>query len=313
MSDEVVIAVDVGGTMIKCALAHPDLSSVEAIRHTERHPTHAERGPEAVIGHILGIAEGLAVRARADGLVPRALGLAVPGIVDDAKGLAAYSANLGWRDVPLRQLAADRLGLPAALGHDVRAGGLAEAALGAGRGASQLLCVPIGTGIAGAHVVAGTVATGAHGAACELGHIVVRPAGRLCGCGRRGCLEAEASASAVANRYSELTGRQASAADVAREAAAGDPAAVDVWQHTVDALADGLLTAVTLYDPELIVIGGGLAEAGDDLLNPLRDAIDVRRSFEQLPALARAALGDQAGCLGAALLASAALTDQETP
>lgn len=309
MSHDVVIAVDVGGTMIKCALADLEPSGAVTARHTERRPTHAERGPDAVVDRILDVAESLAERARADGLNPRAVGLAAPGIVDETRGVAAYSANIGWRDVPLRDLAADRLGLPAVLGHDVRTGGLAEARLGAGQGASQLLFVPIGTGIAGAHVVAGEVSTGAHGAACELGHIVVRPDGRRCGCGRRGCLEAEASAAAVASRYAERTGRQASAADVAREAVAGEPAAVAVWRQTVDALADGLLTAITLYDPELIVIGGGLAEAGEHLLHPLHAAIDARRTFEAPPVLAPAALGDQAGCLGAALLAAAATTN----
>jgi glucokinase len=294
-----LIAIDVGGTVIKCALV---AAGGFAIQHAERHPTRAERGPDAVVERILTIAEGLAARGPA-----AAAGIVVPGIVDDVRGVAAYSANLGWRDVPLTSLVRERIGLPAALGHDVRTGGLAEARLGAGRGVEQLLFVPIGTGIAGAHVVAGHPFAGAHGAACELGHIVVRRDGRPCGCGRRGCLEAEASARAVATRYADATGEPVSAAEVAARALAGEAAASAVWQATVDALADGLLTAITLYDPQLIVLGGGLAEAGDHLLKPLTEAIDARRTFEIVPDLVRAQLGDNAGCLGAALLAEGAL------
>ena len=301
-----LIAIDVGGTGVKCALVDP---ADFTVRHTERHPTHAERGPDAVVDHILDIATGLAARATQRGTPAQAAGVVVPGIIDETRGVAVYSANLGWREVPLAALLARRLGLPTRLGHDVRAGGLAEAEFGAGRGVTQSLFVPIGTGIAAAHVVAGRAFAGAHGAACELGHVVVRPQGRPCGCGRRGCLEAEASAKAVATRYTERTGDTATAAEVAARAAAGEPAATAVWHQTIDALADGLLTAITLFDPERIVLGGGLAEAGDHLLAPLGEAIQARRTFETVPSLVRAALGDQAGCLGAALLASTVIRE----
>ncbi|HEX6076601.1 MAG TPA: ROK family protein [Micromonosporaceae bacterium] len=297
-----VIAIDVGGTGIKSALV--DRVSFK-VRHTERHPTRAEHGPDAVLENLLRVASGLVTRARADGLTPRAVGIVVPGIVDDDQGIAVSAANLGWRDLPLAAVVAGHLGLPTRIGHDVRAGGLAETRLGAGRDVTNLLFVPIGTGIAGAHLIAGHPLTGAHRAACELGHVVVRPGGRRCRCGRRGCLEAEASARAVAERYADLTGRTVTAAEVTSRALAGETAAAEVWRHTVDALADGLLTAITLFDPERIVVGGGLAQAGDQLLGPLRRAIDARRSFEASPTLVPAALGDQAGCLGAALLAAA--------
>src|SRR5439155_9925740 len=167
---DVVVALDVGGTGIKCAL----VDGQGVVRHAERHATGRERGSDAVVGTILDVAEGLAAKAAADGLTARAVGLVVPGVVDEATGTAVWSANLGFRDVPLRDLAATRLGLPAALGHDVRGGGLAEARLGAGRGRRHVLVVAIGTGIAAAHVVDGVVFAGAHGAAGELGHIVVR-------------------------------------------------------------------------------------------------------------------------------------------
>ncbi|MFI6161924.1 ROK family protein [Micromonospora haikouensis] len=301
---DVVVALDVGGTGMKCALVRPDGSTV----HTERHPTDAGRGPDAVVETILDVAEGLAGKARADGLDPVALGIAVPGVVDETAGVAVWSANVGFRDVPLRDLAAARLGLPTALGHDVRVGGLAEARLGAGRGTGHVLFVAIGTGIAAAHVVDGVAATGAHGAAGEIGHILVRPGGPRCGCGRDGCLEAVASASAIARRYAEATGgglagTPASAADVADRAAAGEPAAAGVWAEAVEALADGLATGQSLYDVESIVVGGGLAQAGPRLFDPLRAALHERMTFHRRPRLVAAALGDEAGCLGAALLA----------
>ncbi|PZF90819.1 ROK family protein [Micromonospora deserti] len=299
MSDRVVVALDVGGTGMKCALVRPDGSTL----HTERHPTDAGRGPDAVVDTILAVADGLAGKARADGLTPVALGVVVPGVVDEARGMAVWSANVGFRNVPLRELAWTRLGLPTAVGHDVRAGGLAEARLGAGRGAGHVLFVAIGTGIAAAHVVGGSAAVGAHGAAGEIGHILVRPGGPRCGCGRPGCLEAVASAAAIARRYAELTGAPASAAEVADRASAGEAVAGQVWREAVEALADGLATGQSLFDVEAVVLGGGLARAGARLFDPLRAAVHERMTFHREPRLVPAALGDEAGCLGAALLA----------
>lgn len=308
---EVVVALDVGGSGMKCALVRRD----GTVTHTEHHLTGAARGPAAVIDTILDVAEALADTARREGLAPVALGLAVPGVIDEAQGVAIWSANIGFRDVPLRKLAAARLGMPAALGHDVRVGGLAEARLGAGRSARHVLFVAIGTGIAAAHVIDGAAAAGAHGAAGELGHVLVRPGGPRCGCGRDGCLEAVASASAVARRYAELASTapdapEASAAEVATRAAAGDPLAQQVWTDAVEALADGLATGQALFDVEAVVLGGGLARAGAQLLDPLRAALHDRMTFHREPRLVPAALGADAGCLGAALLA---LDDLEKP
>lgn len=296
---EVVVALDVGGTGMKCALVRADGTT----ELTERHHTRAERGPAAVVESILDVAEGLTGKARAGGLTPVAVGLAVPGVVDEATGSAVWSANLGFRDVPLRELVTARLGLPAALGHDVRAGGIAEARLGAGRGTRHVLFVAIGTGIAAAQVIDGAAFAGAHGAAGELGHVVVRPDGPRCGCGRLGCLEAVASAAAVGRRYTALTGTPATAAEVVTRASGGEATADRVWRETIEALADGLAIAQALYDTEVVVLGGGLAEAGADLLDPLGVALRQRLTFQTEPRLLRAALGDEAGCLGAALLA----------
>ena len=299
MSD-VVVALDVGGTGMKCALVRTD----GTVHRNERHPTRADRGPEAVLDTILDVAAGLADKARADGLEPVAVGVAVPGVVDEANGLAVWSSNIGFRDVPVRARLQERLGLPAALGHDVRVGGIAEARLGAGHGHRHVLFVAIGTGIASALVVDGAGYSGAHGAAGEVGHIVVRPGGPACGCGLRGCMEAIGSAKSIGRRYADLAGDPgATALDVVTKAAAGDLLAGAVWREAVEALADGLVTAQALYDVGVLVVGGGLAQAGEALLKPLEEAFHERISFHRAPEFVRAGLGDEAGCIGAALLA----------
>jgi glucokinase len=274
--------------------------------HEARRPTGRERGPDAVVESILGFAADLRAHGQEHlGQAAEAAGVAVPGIVDAERGIAVYAANLGWRDVPMRELLSRRLdGVPVALGHDVRTGGLAEGRIGAGRGTDRFLFVPLGTGIAGAIGIAGTIEAGAHGCAGEIGHIVVRPGGPACGCGQRGCLETLASAAAVTRAWSAAGGDPtADAADCARAVEAGDKAATRVWQEAVDALADGLVTALTLLDPRTLIIGGGLAEAGETLFSPLRAAVEERVTFQKLPTIVPAALGDTAGCLGAGLLA----------
>ncbi|HZF92685.1 ROK family protein [Streptomyces sp.] len=297
-----VIALDVGGTGMKAALVGAD----GALLHRARRATGRERGPEAVVETILDFAADLRAHgAQHLGTPASAVGVAVPGIVDADRGIAAYAANLGWRDVPLRDLLRARLsGTPVALGHDVRTGGLAEGRIGAGRGADRFLFVPLGTGIAGAIGIDGRVEAGAHGNAGEIGHIVVRPGGIPCPCGQRGCLERYASAAAVGQAWAEAAGDPgADAADCAKAVMSGDPNAVRIWREAVDALADGLVTALTLLDPRTIVIGGGLAEAGETLFTPLRDAVRQRVTFQNPPSIVPAALGDTAGCLGAGLLA----------
>ncbi|MEU3254446.1 ROK family protein [Streptomyces sp. NPDC006997] len=297
-----VIALDVGGTGMKAALVGPD----GTLLHQARRPTGREHGPDAVVEGVLDFAAELSAHGRTHlGAPATAAGVAVPGIVDETRGMAAYSANLGWRDVPLRDLLADRLGgIPVALGHDVRTGGLAEGRIGAGRGTDRFLFVALGTGIAGAIGLDGRVEAGAHGFAGEIGHVVVRPRGTPCPCGQRGCLERYASAAAVSQAWSAATGAaEDDAAACARAVAAGDARAHTVWQEAVAALADGLVTALTLLDPRTLIIGGGLAEAGETLFTPLRDAVKERVTFQKLPSIVPAALGDTAGCLGAGLLA----------
>ncbi|MFH8368707.1 ROK family protein [Streptomyces sp. NPDC018031] len=307
-----VIALDVGGTGMKAALVAAD----GELLHEDRRPTGREAGPDAVVARILDFADELrALGEQRYGVPASAAGVGVPGVIDEARGIAVFAANLGWRDVPLRALLSQRLaGIPVALGHDVRTGGLAEGRIGAGNGTGRFLYVALGTGIAGAIGIDGRIEPGAHGSSGEIGHVIVRPGGPACGCGQSGCMERLASASAVGGAWAEVCGDPtADAADCAKAVESGDPRARAVWSEAVAALADGLVTAVTLLDPEMLIIGGGLAEAGETLFAPLRAAVADRITFQRQPVIVPAALGDTAGCLGAGLLAWDLLSTEVTP
>jgi glucokinase len=306
-----VIALDVGGTGMKAALLAQDGS----VLFEARRPTGREHGTDAVVAAILAFAADLAEEGRARfGQAPLAAGVAVPGTIDEKNGIAVFSANLGWRDLPMRKLLAERLGgLPVALGHDVRTGGLAEGRLGAGRGVDRFLFIALGTGIAGAIGIDGRIEAGAHGYGGEIGHVVVRPGGPPCGCGARGCLETLASAGAVTRSWAEACGDPAAdAADCALAVAAGDPAALVIWQRAVAALADGIVLAQSLLDPSTVIVGGGLAEAGDTLFTPLRAAVAERLTFQMPPKVLPAMLKDTAASLGAGLLAWDLLSTEVT-
>ena len=298
-----VVALDVGGTVLKGAVVGADSNVAARLRW----PTDRARGPTAVVGTVLDLLEELVDRARSStGAPPHAVGLVVPGVIDEDRGVARLATNLGWSDVPLVELAEARLGLPVGFGHDVRAGGLAELHLGAARGAEDCLFLPIGTGIAGAMVLRGRPYGGAHGLAGEIGHVRVRPDGPLCACGARGCLEAVASASAIASAYAREGSPEepGSAEEVLRRAAGGETLATRLLTEAVEALADALTAYMTLLDPELVVLGGGLGRADERLLlQPLWEAVATRLTFQQPPRFVTAQLDDDAGCLGAALLA----------
>lgn len=301
--DGQVVALDVGGTRIKTALISHDGTP----RCVETVPTDRGRGPRDVVERVLDIAARRCAEETADGRPPRAVGLTLPGVVDEETGVAEFSANVGWRDIPIGDLLARRLGVPAALCHDVRAAGLAEARLGAGTriaGPPSFVFVAIGTGIGGVLVIDGRAHTGAHHRAGEIGHVVVEPDGPPCGCGARGCVETLASARAIERRYARRSGAtDVDAAAVAARVADGDPLAAEVWADAVRALARGLMTCVTLLDPGLVVFGGGLSAAGATLLEPLAAALAERSRFQVPPRLEITRLGDLAGCQGAGLAA----------
>jgi glucokinase len=302
-ADGPVVALDVGGSSMKGAV----LDGQSHVVSFHRWPTPRSDGPDAVIGAVLGAVDELL--RHAEGAV--AVGLVVPGLVDDFAGTALHSENIGWRDVPFRELVAESSGLPVGFGHDVRAGGLAERTLGAARGVDDVLFLPIGTGISGAMYVAGNLIKNKY--AGELGHIDVG-SGELCACGAHGCLETVASGASIAKRYNRATGGSAAGAqEVLALMAAGDQAAAVVWDRALDALARALATYTSLLAPELIVIGGGLSGAGEVLLEPLRRRLRALLVWQRKPRIVAAVLGENAACLGAGLLARQAIAPTPPP
>ena len=301
MGDQVVAAVDVGGTRVKAALV--DGAGVELVSVTGPTPDGLDAPGalvDAVVETVLTLRQSAEVAGRAGQLV--ACGVVVPGLVDDANGVALYAANLRWRDVPVTAPLVDRLEVPVALGHDVRAGLVAESRFGAAQGFSNVLFMPLGTGIAGALMLDGHVVQ-ADGYSGELGHVVIDPEGPPCGCGAQGCLETLASASAVESGYAALSGDRVDGAEVARRVVAGDPQARVVWDRAVRALARAVVMTTTLTGIDRVLVGGGLARSGELLLAPLRAAVLSSLTFQRPPTIVPAALGDRAGCLGAACLA----------
>jgi glucokinase len=296
---EAVLAFDVGGTDTKSALVDRD-GHVLGLRRT---PTPRDGDDPA--GAIVTALAALAREHLADtpGIRPVAAGVSVPGLVDERNGVGIFASNLGWRDAPIRELVERALRLPVTFGHDVRAAGDAEHRLGAAQGYGDVVVLAIGTGIAGALVLDGRPYAGG-GFAGELGHALSDPDGEPCACGARGCLETIASAGAIARRYTAASGVAVPGArEVLAAAQAGDADAARVWDDAIEALAEALARLVATVAPEAVVIGGGLAQAGPALFEPLGRRLDALLSFHRRPVLLRARLGDDAGLLGTALAA----------
>ena len=300
-ADSYVAVVDVGGTTLKGALADHAATLLER----DRRETSPDDGPEAVLETILGLIDDLVAegtrRHGARGLA--GIGVAVPGPVDERRGVVLAAPNLGWSDVPLREMAVARTGLQVFVTHDVRAAASGEAALGSARGAGDHLFVAMGTGIGAALVIGGKPYAGTHATAGEMGHMTIDPDGPECGCGARGHVEAYASASGLRRRYSDATGGDVIPTEllVAR-AVAGEQPARRIWDQAIDALAVALADVIVLLDPERVVIGGGLAAAGERLFGPLRERVSVHLPFGRAPAIAPAELGAEAGVRGMAVL-----------
>lgn len=306
---DLVIGVDVGGTTVKAAIfdsaGHPYGRS--------EHATPRHLGPDAVIATIIHTIAELRKQVPEDARL-RAVGLVVPGVVDAEQGIAVYATNLGWRQLPLRRIVAEAVGLPVTLDHDVRAAGLAELELGAGGGMQEALFVALGTGIAAAVITRGQVVVGATGRAGELGHLPVFPEGEWCACGQRGCTETYASAASLSRRYSAAGGTSdVSARDVISRAAAGDPLAGRIFQDAVTALGRALVSYVLLMDPELILIGGGMSAAGAALLRPLTHEVQAGLAWRPAPTISNGRFAGDAGCRGAGLLAWRQVSGRAAP
>jgi glucokinase len=313
---EVFAGIDLGGTKILVLIA----DAAGRVLGQARTPTQASEGPEAVIGRIADT-----VRAAADdagiGLASiRAAGVSAPGPIDMTEGVITEPPNLpGWHNVPLAQMLRERLGVPTLLENDANCQGVAEHQFGAGRGYSHMLFITVSTGIGGGVIIAGELYTGASGAAGEVGHIGVSVDGPACGAGHTGCLEAFASGAAIAARAREMiaagglirTARLAehdppvSAKTVYLAGQQGEAEATALIESAGRYLGIGLASLINVFNPQAIVIGGGLANMGETILGPAIETARTR-SFAQSFAdvrIVEGELGERAGALGAIAVA----------
>ncbi|MBG6239115.1 glucokinase [Mycetocola sp. CAN_C7] len=292
-----VLAFDVGGTDTKAGL----IDEHGVLREVVRVPTpySTDGSGDAVVAQLTVLARGFADRF--PDIQPEAAGLIVPGLVDDEAGVGRYAENLGWRDVPFRDQASAALGVPVAFTHDVRAAGTAEYRLGAAGNYADVLVVVIGTGIASAIFLDG-MPYSAHGYAGEIGHAVIEPGGNACACGGNGCLESIGSAGAITRLYNRDAAAQVNGArEVLDRARAGDVLAASVWKDATDAIGLALAQSVALLAPEAIVLGGGLAQAGAALFEPVEERMNSLLTFHRRPVLLLASVGENAGLVGAAI------------
>ena len=290
------LGLDVGGTNSKLAVVAADADGGRLVA-TATVPTGAG-DPAEVLGRLAAVAGELVA---AHGPVAAA-GVGLPGLFDEASGRVVFLPNLppAWTGQAVAGPLGDRLGMPVALLNDARAFTLAESRMGAAAGCPTVVCLTLGTGVGGGVVVDGRLRFGPHGRAGELGHQVIEVGGPPCGCGNRGCVEAFAAGAALCRLGGHATPEAVFAA-----AAAGDERAAAAVRSVVGRLAVGIANLVTVLWPERVVVGGGVAAAGEQLFGPLRAAVAASAplvdpgAYEIVPA----ALGPAAGAIGAALWA----------
>ena len=290
------LAFDVGGTSVRGAV----VGAADVVMAESRVPTRT--GP-AVLDDIARMGEellaGLSPTARAD---VAGVGVAFPGLVDTEAGISRRAVNLGLADTLVAAPLAERLGLPVTVVHDTVAAAAAIWA-DAGSPASAFVAV-LGTGVAGVTYVGGRAVLGVSGQAGEIGHLVVDRAGPRCRCGLRGCVEAYAGGRAMLERYASMVGDVTISGVADLVARAGrDHFAAQIWSDAITALADGFLAVGALLAPGEIILGGGVAEAGRELLDPLRTRMSERAGVTAVPPVRVSTLGGRAGLIGAARLA----------
>jgi glucokinase len=289
------LGLDLGGTNTKWAVVEHDSDDWHTLA-TGQGPTPASEGPDAVIARLASM--GAEVAAQVPGI--ESVGIGVPGLYDPATGATRFLVNVpgAWAGKPVAGPVGAALGLPASLINDARAFGLAELRLGAGRGASTMVGLTLGTGVGGVIAIDGRVHQGHDGTAGEIGHQTIDPDGPWCGCGNRGCVEAYARADQLAKACASPSAEEA----VAR-ARNGDAQALHGLGQVGRYLGIGIANLVTLVTPDRVVIGGGVAAAGDLLFEPIRAELRLRvrtTSLEGVTIVA-AELGTWAGAIGAAV------------
>ncbi len=289
------LGLDLGGTNLKWAVVEHERGDWRVVdRGQER--TRAAEGPDAIIGQMTALARA-AIEARPS---IATIGIGVPGLYDPATGSTRFLVNVPgqWDGRPVAAPITAELGLPVALINDARAFGLAELRLGAARGAQSMIGFTLGTGVGGVIAIDGRVVLGHDGTAGELGHQTIDPDGPRCGCGNLGCVEAFARA----DRIAEACGT-ASVEEAIDAARAGDARALDGLARVGTALGIGIANMITAIAPDRVVIGGGVAAAGDALLDPIRAELRRRVYMTSLAQveLVTAELGTLAGSIGAAI------------
>jgi len=318
--NKISLGIDLGGTKIIAALVDRQ-GRILARDYRETMPAD---GQAAVIARMIDAACTVMEAGGVNASQVAAVGVAAPGPIDAESGVVTAPPNLpGWKDVPLRRLMEEDLSVPTWLENDANAAALGEHRFGAGKGTRHMIYVTASTGIGGGLILDGQLYRGATGAAGEIGHITLLPKGPHCGCGNRGCLEALASGKAIAREARERVSRgvptligdlaegdldQISAKLVAQAAAQGDIPAREIIEEAMSYLGLGMASLVNLFNPELIVIGGGLTKMGELLFDPVRRIIarTAFRSSAEAVEVVPAQLGDDVGVLGAAAVAMGA-------
>jgi glucokinase len=304
------LGVDLGGTKILTAL----VDDGGRVLHRLRVATPAG-GPEPVADAIVDMVRRVCREAGVDLHATRGLGVGAPGPMDPRTGVVFEPPNLdGWHDVPLGEMLDARLGIRVLIENDANAAALGERWAGAGIGVDDLVYMTVSTGIGGGLILGGRLYHGVSGTAGEVGHMVIDPDGPRCGCGRCGCLEAVASGTAIAREaraavregkptvLSALAAEELHAEAVARAALDGDPVARAIYARAAAALGAGITGLVNILNPAMVIIGGGVARAGDLIFAPVRRIVR-QEAFERPGAAVRivpAALGDDVGAVGAA-------------
>lgn len=314
------IGIDVGGTNVKIALV--DKSG--KIIYSNSVPTYAKMGYEYTINNIKQAIKDLMKETNTTAKDIDGIGFDFPGQVDYKTGVVKLAPNIpGWVNVPIAQMIEEEFHIPTRIDNDVRCAALGEMKFGAGQGCENFVCITVGTGIGSGLVVNGQLVRGASNAAGEIGHIKLQMKdGLICGCGDTGCLEAYASGpSIVAMAQDYIKGgkstkfREMAAAEggeitpymVAKAAEAGDPVAKRIFAIVGEYIGIGLTSVINLLNPEKVIIGGGVAEAGDLLLDPIRKTIKERAMVVAGSAveIVPAQLGNSAGVIGASMLIDA--------
>jgi glucokinase len=305
----VVIGVDLGGTNLRTAL----LTSEGDILDKHKEATHASDGWKEIVKRLIQNIEGQQKIANQKGFSVAAVGVGAPGVIQVDKGIVVKSPNFpDWNNLPLKDELEKALRLPVMIENDANAAALGEQWCGAGMGIGSMILLTLGTGVGGGIVLNKQIWHGADGMAGEIGHMTIIPDGRKCGCGNTGCLEMYASARGIVQSYRDAGGAaemamqsEITSAQVYREASNGNARAVKVMQDMGRILGIGIANLINIFNPEMVVIGGGVRDAWPLFIDSMRTEIR-RRAFE-VPAartqILPSKLGDDAGTVGAAAAA----------